>query len=308
MQHLRRTFLAWLGVAGLVGASLAPVPAAAQSAGWQQGPGAILDNTYIGFVDQPSANASVPMGGFTVSGWFVDQQAQGWAGADQVQVFQGTMDGGGKLLATGLVAQNRPDVAGATGNPFWAASGFSAAIPVDAMSIGTQTLSVYVHTAGKGWWFKQVQLNVTSQAAPPSVAAPAPAAAPSGAALPIIAIEKPKDGEQLNTHSGDYQIIGYALDKNAPSTVGVAGSGIDRVEVYIDAERDNGGTLLGDADLGFSDSAPASQYGDQFASAGWRLTFKPTNFHANTHLLYAYAHSAYSGKEDLAVRYFSIHE
>ena len=32
-------------------------PAAAQSSGWQGGPGAILDNTYVGFIDQPSSGA-----------------------------------------------------------------------------------------------------------------------------------------------------------------------------------------------------------------------------------------------------------
>src|SRR5215470_15284256 len=104
------------------------LPAASASAdpltSWTPGPDAILDNTYDGFIDTPSMNATVPTGNFTVSGWFVDKQAEGWAGADAVQVWQGTMDGGGKQLATAQIAQRRPDVAAVEGNPYWTNSGF----------------------------------------------------------------------------------------------------------------------------------------------------------------------------------------
>jgi hypothetical protein len=296
----------WLGVALLVGAIFGPAPAAADVVStWTAGPGAALDNTYTGFIDVPAGNATVPIGGFVVAGWFVDKTAQGWAGADDVQIFQGTMDGGGKMLAKATIAQSRPDVASALGNPFWAASGFTALVPPSALSAGPQTLSVYGHTPGKGWWYEQLQVNVASTA-PGS--APAPSAPlVQGAALPIVAIEKPKDGEIVPTKN-DYQIIGYALDQSATVTQGVAGSGIDRVQVYIGNNRDNGGIFLGEADLGFGDSTPVAQYGGQFISSGWRLTFKPTQFHANTFLLFAYARSAVSGKEDVAQRFFAIHE
>jgi hypothetical protein len=165
------------------------------------------------------------------------------------------------------------------------------------LTAGQQTLSVYAHTPGNGWWYEQVPINVTS--AP--VAASAPASGSGG--LPVVVIETPKDSETVLTKS-DYTIIGYALD---PSAAQNQGTGIDTVAVYL-GDRDNGGTFLGNADLGGSDSTAEAQYGSQFASAGWRLTFKPTNFHANTYLLYAYAHSAITGKEDNAVRYFAIRE
>jgi hypothetical protein len=305
-RQRRRVVIAWLGLAVLMGALLAPMPAAADATStWTGGPSAVLDNTYDGYIDKPSANATVSNGNFLVGGWFVDKTAEGWAGADGMQVFLGSMDGGGKKLADGLVAQSRPDVAAATGNQFWATSGFSAAIPSGSLSSGAQVVSVYMHTPAKGWWYKQVSVNVSSSSAA-SAPAPAPSAPSSGAALPIVGIDKPKDGEQLPTRS-DYEIIGYALDKNAPPNAGVAGSGINRVQLYMDAERDNGGTYLGDATLGYSSDTGAT-FGPQFASSGWRLTFKPTEFHANSRLIYAYARSAVSGKEDLAVRYFSIHE
>jgi hypothetical protein len=312
MRRLRRTFLAWLSVAALVGALGAPSSVAADAfSTWTPGPGAAGDNTYAGFIDVPPANATVPTGSFYVAGWFVDTTAQGWAGADDVQVFQGTMDGGGKMIARASFAQSRPDVAAALSNPFWAASGFTALVPPSSLPAGGQTLSVYAHTPGKGWWYKQVQVNVsptaaTSAPAPAGGAAPAPAVV-AGAALPIVAIEKPKDGESVLTKN-DYEIIGYALDKNARPDQGVAGSGIDRVQVYLGAERENGGTFLGEANLAYADSVPEGLYGSQFATAGWRLTFKPTGFHVNTYLMFAYAHSAVSGKEDVATRFFAIRD
>jgi hypothetical protein len=304
-RRLRRSSIGYLGLALLVGAIVLPAPAAADvGSTWTAGPGAVLENTYTGFIDVPGANATVPAGGFAVAGWFVDNTAQGWAGADDVQIFQGTMDGGGKMLARATIAQSRPDVAAALGNPFWAAAGYSAIVPPESLSPGSQTLSVYVHTPAKGWWYEQTTVNVSGSGAAPA-AAPAPVV--QGAALPIVAIERPKDGEIVPTKN-DFEIIGYALDRSAAPNQGVAGSGIDRVQVYIGNSRDNNGIFLGEAELGFSDSTPVAQYGGQFASSGWRLTFKPTQFHANTFLLYAYARSAVSGKEDVAQRFFAIHE
>jgi hypothetical protein len=125
--------------------------------------------------------------------------------------------------------------------------------------------------------------------------------------LPVVAIEKPKDGEQVLTKA-DYDLVGYALDKNATGTQGAAGSGVDRVSLYIGPRDQNGSVYLGDAELGYSNGTAVGLYGGQFASSGWRLTFRPTAFHANTYLLYAYARSALSGKEDSAVRYFAIKE
>jgi hypothetical protein len=300
MQSFRRTLIAWFGLAGLLGAMLGPATASADTfSSWTPGPGAALDNTYSGFIDVPSMNATVPTGSFTVAGWFVDTTAQGWAGADDVQIWQGTMDGGGKMLAKAVFAQSRPDVATATGNPFWAASGFGASVPAGALSAGGQALSVYAHTPGKGWWFKQVQVNVSASAPAATASAPV-AAAPtvSGGSPPILVIEKPTSGEGIGTHN-PYQMMGYALDRNAGIGQGSQSTGIDRVSVYVDKERDNGGTFLGDADLAFSDQAALSTYGSQFANSGWRLTFKPTTLHSGSHTLFVYAHSLVTGKESL---------
>jgi hypothetical protein len=258
-------------------------PAAAQSSGWQPGPGAILDNTYSGFIDQPTANSTVPgSGSFPLTGWFVDQQAQGWAGADNMQVWLGTMDGGGHMVAQGSVAQNRPDVATALGNPFWAASGFSASVP--GLPAGSQTLYVYLHTGGKGWWFKTVTVNGGGTAA--TAPAPAPGATNTAGAAPVLTITAPTEGQNVTAKgSADYTITGTATDP----TYGP--SAIDHVDVYILGEPPTG-TLLGT-------TTPA---GD----GSWSVTFKPTNF-PSTHVnIYVFAHSKATGKTTEVIRGFNI--
>jgi hypothetical protein len=257
------------------------VPAvSAQSAGWQQGPGAILDNTYDGFIDAPQNGATVPAGGnFAVVGWFVDKTAQGWAGADDVQIWLGSMDGGGHMLAKALVAQSRPDVAAAEGNPYFAASGFVASVPGSAVPAGSQTLYAYVHTGGKGWWFKTVSVtgggsgSGSAPAAPaPAASAPAPASSSSGA-LPVLRFVNPTPAQNVSTKS-EFTINGTVDDP----------SNIDRIEVWINGERDSQyGSLLGT-------TTPSSD-------GSWSITFKPTRFPSTHSNLYAYAHNKATGKE-----------
>ncbi len=310
MQRFRRSFLAWLMGAVLASTVLAPMPAAAQTAGWQPGPGAVLDNTYDGYIDAPAGGATVSTGGFGVNGWFVDKTAEGWAGADDVQVWLGTMDGGGRMLAKAQFAQSRPDVASVLGNPFWAASGFNAFVGAGAVPEGSQTLNVYAHTPGKGWWYKSVTVNASASApaasAPTAPGTAAPVAA--GGAPPDIVIDKPKGAEIVKT-SADYTIQGYAVDPNAQPNQGSQGSGIDRVSIYMDRDKDDPATtFLGDAELAFNSADARAKYGDRGASAGFQLTFKPTNFKAGFHQIFVYAHSVVTGKEVVELRGFDIRE
>jgi hypothetical protein len=267
---------------------LAAVPtASAQTTGdWSAGPGAILDNTYVGFVDVPSNGASVPgNGSFTVAGWFVDKAAQGWAGADDIEVWLGTMDGGGKMLAKANIAQNRPDVAAALGNPYFAASGFGASVPGSAVPAGPQTLNVYAHTGGKGWYFKGVSVtgggSGTGTAAPAPAAGPAPSMPTAGGA-PVVEITNPSENQNVSTKS-DYTIAGSVSD---------AGN-IDRIEVWINGERDaDSARLLGTL-------TPASD-------GSWSLTFSPTRFSSTHSNLYVYAHDRATNLETEVIRGFNI--
>ncbi|MDQ3809336.1 MAG: hypothetical protein M3336_03505, partial [Chloroflexota bacterium] len=144
----------------------------------------------------------------------------------------------------------------------------------------------------------------------PLAAAPAPGATAtvSGGALPILVIKSPAGAEKVKT-SNEYEIIGYALDPNAAPNQGSQGTGINRVSVYMDADKDDPkSTFLGDAELGYSDEDARTRYGERFASSGWRLRFKPTTFHSGFHQLFVYAHSVVTGKEELETRGFDIVE
>src|SRR5262249_39571622 len=81
-------------------ASTATAQAQQESAVCLPGPGASGDNSYIAFLEQPAGGLATSGGAFVVSGWLVDTTAQGWAGFDQVQVYNGLMGAGGTLLAS----------------------------------------------------------------------------------------------------------------------------------------------------------------------------------------------------------------
>lgn len=263
---------------GLLVAILMPAPALAQQAslnasGWLPGPNASGDASYSGSVDQP-ANA----GFSTLSGWVVDTTAAGWSGIDQVQVWDGLMDLGGQLVANGAIQLNRPDVATTLNNPFWAASGYSASVPGLSRK---PAFYVYAHTPAKGWWYQQVL-----------PAAPAPLSA-QGITLDI---ETPTP---LGTvHSATpFAVTGFALDRTAGPN---QGTGIDRVQVYLDGDRTSG-IYIGDATLGGPDKFAATT-GSQFTNAGWRLTFQPNSWMPNlsdnqVSKLTVYARSSVTGQE-----------
>lgn len=268
---------------------MAPLPAAAQTPPWAAGPGAASDaSNYAGNIDMPSNGATLPAGSFPVSGWFVDKTADGWAGADDMQVFLGQMGSGGTMLAKGVVGENRPDVASALGNGSWAQSGFAATVPGSSIPSGTQTLDVYVHTPGKGWWFQPLTVTGGGGAAGgggSSTPAAAPATSGSATGAPQVTVTSPAENENVSTRRGDYTINGSATEP------GVGPQDIDRVEVFLDGERATG------FDLGTA--TPASD-------GSWSLTFTPTHYASNHSNLYVYAHSKSTGRETEIVRGFNI--
>ena len=272
---LAHQFWGWaLSVALLVGAFAMQSVARAESA-WMPGPEAVDSGAAFiqGVIDSPASGASAPTDApLQISGWIVDQTAEGWSGIDDVQVYLGSMGGGGSMLAKGRVGESRPDVAAATGNPYWASAGFDATVPPGAIPPGGATLSVYAHTPAKGWWFQQVQINN---------------AGPSGLVATVIV---PGPGETI-TSTGDYRIRGTAYDTRTTETTGV---GVDRVQVYIDGQRGVAGSVfLGEA------------YPD--AQTLWTVTFNPPHFDKEPHhWLHIYVRSAVTGEEIEVLREFYI--
>jgi hypothetical protein len=253
------------------------IASAEPASNWQPGPDAHGEYFCNGVIDTPVAGATVTAGApVQVSGWIVDMNAEGWAGFDNLHVYDG-LAGSGKFLTQGTVGVSRPDVAAAFGNQFYTSSGFAATIPGGALSAGQHTLSVYAHTPDKGWWYTQFTVNVVGQPA-------------ASTGKPTLGISQPEYGEKVYTADDTYTVIGYALDPAATIMQGSQGSGIDRVQVYVND------TYLGDAELGYSNS-DASAFGTQFANAGFRFEFQPTQFHEGNAQLEVRAHSVVTGKE-----------
>jgi len=252
---------------------------------WQPGPGAAGDNTYVGAIDAPANGSSVSLTSLlTLSGWFVDTTAQGWAGADDVQVFVGTMQTG-RLLGHASIGLSRPDIASTLGNPYWAAAGWQAAVDPGLLPPGQDTLSVYAHTPSKGWWSLQVGVSVgqtLSSSGEPLAAAPAIQGAP-----PILSVASPLENEIVSTRSRSFPLTGTVRE----ATAGAAG--IDWVEVWLNGEANSAtGVILGVADLR--------------SDGSWSLPFDPGVHDPINSNLYVYAHSAVNGKTSLVVRHFVL--
>jgi hypothetical protein len=204
------------GAACLVLATIAPSYAQTAPAGvsgsWQAGPGASGASTIVGRIETPRPGQSVNPGtSVLVSGWAADITARGWAGFDGMEVWAGAQDKGGTKLATGSVGLSRPDIGEALGGDF-AKSGFNAVVPAGAFSslpAGSTTLFVYLHTPGKGTWYRTVGV---------SVAAPLNLEFPND---PVVWIAKPQDGMNITQKqvTQSYSFTGVALDRNTLASV-----------------------------------------------------------------------------------------
>jgi hypothetical protein len=286
-------------------------------------------------IESPKPGQSITDGSsILVSGWALDTTANGWAGFDQMQVYDGARDSGGTKLVDGTVGESRPDIADSFGGNF-ANSGFSATVPSSALNTltGTQDLYVYLHTPSKGWWYRSV--NADLQAAPPPLPYPDD---------PVNVILRPCCNETITAQqwNSQYVFVGYALDRNPPSATpnGEAGfgpdrsgpgqSGIDSVALYLDALPGQPGSIsLGNAYEGVEPSVnnqpPHSgpladypgfptitrTYGPQYEFSGWVLGWNPTNTQTGAdadsfHTLYAVAKSSITGKTSVASSQFYI--
>ncbi|HEY7067024.1 MAG TPA: hypothetical protein VII06_36500 [Chloroflexota bacterium] len=105
------------------------------------------------------------------------------------------------------------------------------------------------------------------------------AAPEADASSTLIVIDSPKGG---NT-STQIEVRGWAADPNARG-----GTGVDRVDVYLDGERDAGGTRLGQATYGLQRPDVAANLGSQqFLLSGFALQ---ATVDAGPHTVYVYAH------------------
>jgi hypothetical protein len=275
--------------------SAAPALADAASP-WSPGPNAVGDDTYTGFIDAPASGSTVvPSQTLVVRGWVVDHTAAGWSGIDDVQIYLGLQDQGGTLLVRGNVGQQRDDVAAATGNPYWGRVGFSASFTGSGLVAGSNVLTVYAHSPAKGWWYRQLQLQV------------APLPAIGFADDPLLVAREVTPSLDVDQSTPSMILTGYAIDRNMPPNVslGVGGSGVSGIQFYLDGPRGGGGTFLGNATLGMK-NREATGFGDRFLQSGWQMTVHPSDFTVDRHEFFIYAASAFWPNETLNIIPFNV--
>lgn len=216
-QTHRLKKLAGFGAAAACLALTSIAPSYAQQApalggSWLAGPDGTGSSTIIGRVETPRGGQNInPGSSLLVTGWAADLNANGWSGIDGVEVWAGAKDKGGTKLATGSVGLSRTDVAEIIGTGF-TKSGFSAVVPSAALSSlnsGSQPFDVYLHTPGKGTWYRSISVNVLAPLALPF---------PND---PVVWVAKPLDGANITQKqkNNKFTFSGVALDRNPLSAV-----------------------------------------------------------------------------------------
>jgi hypothetical protein len=287
----------WLVLAGCLALG-SVVPAANADAGspWLAGPGAIGDDTFAGFIDAPGPGVTVTRNSrVLVQGWVVDRTAQGWTGIDDVQIYLGLQEQGGSLITRASSGQRRDDVATALGNAFWANSGFSASFTDNGLVTGSNLVTIYVHTPDRGWWYKQVEVRVQ----------PLPDLA--YADDPLLVVREVVPSLDVDQKTPNLTLRGWAIDRNlpVPLVLGVNGTGVSRIQFYLDGPRQTG-VFLGDAAMGRI-NREATGFGERFLQSGWEMTVHPGEFSIERHEFFIFAASAYSPLEALYVIPFNVH-
>ena len=290
----------WRLLLCIVCVGLAPAMARADAASpWLPGPNASGDDTYVGFIDTPLSGANfLPNSTVQVQGWAVDRTAVGWSGIDDVAIYLGLQDQSGTLIVHGTVGVRRADVASALGNAAWANSGFSASFSEASLNAGSNQVTVYLHTPDKGWWYRQLQLNVPAAPDRPF------------ADDPLLIVRTADPSLDVLQSTPQLVLTGYAVDRNMPLSqqLGIAGSGVSTVQAYLDGPRNGGGvggTLLATAVLG-QKNREATGFGQRFLMSGWQLTLYPPGLTIDRHELFLYAESAYWPSETLVVVPFNV--
>lgn len=118
--------------------------------------------------------------------------------------------------------------------------------------------------------------------------APASAQVATGGCVQLQ-VDNPHPGDAIN--QGSYEIGGHATDTAAQS-----GSGIDRVQVFVD-NRDQGGTQVGEADLNPPSGAPPNVMNSELSGARYAVFSDLSSVEPGSHTLFVYARSAVSGEE-----------
>jgi len=211
------------------------------SSQWAPGPDAEAPNPLVGLVDPLFTQGSGES--LAVSGWVLDPSS-GSVGVDSVDVFLGGAVG--TRLAGAQLGLPRTDVPAVLDNPDWSTAGFAVTIPLSSVPYGSTTLTLAAHTPERGTWLSSVQVVVPSLGSIPAAPVVAPVLVPvAPTVVPRIRVEiqAPQPGDLVGRS--------FAVQVLAP--------GADRVDVFLEPDRDGGGRLVGSA-VATRDQLPAAPF------------------------------------------------
>jgi hypothetical protein len=277
--------------------SIGALPAFAQTAPPSSGCSAIHFE-----LANPSPASEINSGGLVVQGIAMDSRADQGLGIDHIDFFLDSRDAGGTSIGSA--------VPGLVPGPFGPAS-FQTTVSVPNQ-MGGHDLFAYAHSSVSGAESvismpvsvgedpsKAFQApsatattsclagssalttttpstpstTTTTPAAQPSTTTPTMSVAPSQSTI-TLSIGNPSPNDTIKV--GAFTVQGDAFDKAASS-----GSGIDRIDIFLD-NRDSGGTFLSTATLG--------------TTSFWQAVLNLPSNQTGLHELWFYAHSSATGQ------------
>jgi len=196
-------------------------------------------------------------------------------GVDSVDVFLGGTSGSGTRLAGAQLGIARTDVPAVLDNPDWGTAGFAITIPLSSVPFGATTLTLAAHTPERGTWLSSVQVVVPSLGSVPAAQVVAPVV------VPIVPTVAPRVRAEVQApQAGDTVGRSFVVQVLAP--------GADRVDVFLEPDRDGGGRLVGSAAI----------TRDQLPGAPFMATVVAP---LGVHTLYVHVHAQTAAREEVLI-------
>jgi hypothetical protein len=234
---------------------------------WTPGPDADPTRPLLGRVDPVFRNDAGDV--LAITGWVLDAGATSSAGVDSVDLFLGDPSATSVRVAAAQLGVRRDDVPALPDNPDATGTGFVLSIPLARVPVGPTTLTLAARTSDNGIWVRTLQVVVPTLGSIPAarvVVAPAPARTPEPV-LPLRAeIQSPQPGAKVART--------FVLQLSAPTA--------DRVDVFLEPGRDQGGRLVGSAT------------GQRLTGGSLQVT---VNAPPGSHTLYVHTYSSLSEQE-----------
>jgi hypothetical protein len=233
------------------------------SSAWAPGPNVDPDvsNPVIGTVD-PISTGDVATDGLSITGWVWDPSTHDSSGVDGLSLFVGTDVDGASPVADAELGLARTDE-----QPGMANAGFAIRVPPGDLPVGSSVLTLAAHTLDHGTWLSTLHLVVPNLGATPAARAIVQAGAPTPSVMKTqlqVDIQAPQPGDQVPRS--------FVMQVLAPDA--------DRVDVFLEPDRDAGGRLVG-----FVSQAPGTPL---------RVN---VNVPPNAHTLYVHAFSTALAQE-----------